>query len=69
MPGTHVGEKSVLTANSVTTVGQELKQNWIYAGIPCKAFKRNWFFEDGIEGKIKPVEDIASNVVNSLFKE
>jgi len=59
MPGTHVGERSVLTANSVTTVGQELKPNWIYAGIPCKAFKRNWFFEDGIEERIKPVEDVA----------
>lgn len=59
MPGTHIGERSVLAANSVTTVGQELKPNFIYAGIPCKAFKRNWFFEDDIEDKIKPVEDTA----------
>jgi carbonic anhydrase/acetyltransferase-like protein (isoleucine patch superfamily) len=58
MPGTHIGNKSVLAANSVTTVGQVLKDNWIYVGIPCKEFKRNWFFEDGLEDKLGVAEDI-----------
>ncbi|MHA1194355.1 MAG: hypothetical protein ACTSP9_19070 [Promethearchaeota archaeon] len=44
--------------NSVTTVGQVLKDNWIYVGIPCKEFKQNWFFEDGLEDKLGVVEDV-----------
>ena len=32
MPGTHIGTRSVLAANSVTTVGQELKDGWIMWG-------------------------------------
>lgn len=60
MPGTHIGKRSVLTANSVTTVGQELKDGWIYVGIPAKEFKRNWFFEDGLQDKIGQVESVEN---------
>lgn len=58
MPGTHIGTRSVLAANSVTTVGQELKDGWIYVGIPAKEFKRNWFFADGLQKKIGQVESV-----------
>ncbi|MHA1642373.1 MAG: DapH/DapD/GlmU-related protein [Promethearchaeota archaeon] len=58
MPGTHVGKRCVLAANSVTTVGQNLKEGWIYVGIPAKEYKKNWFFMDGIKEKIGHVGDI-----------
>ena len=58
MPGTHIGKRSVLAANSVTTVGQVLKEGYIYVGIPAKQFKRNWFFEDGLQEKIGQVENV-----------
>jgi len=58
MPGTHIGKRSVLAANSVTTVGQELKEGWIYVGIPAKEFKRNVFFEDGLQAEIGQVESV-----------
>ncbi|MFX1494869.1 MAG: acyltransferase [Promethearchaeota archaeon] len=58
MPGTHIGTRSVLAANSVTTISQELKDGWIYVGIPAKEFKRNWFFEDGLQDKIGQVESV-----------
>lgn len=58
MPGTHIGARSVLAANSVTTVGQELEDNYIYVGIPAKKFKKNVFFEDGLEEKIGQVKDV-----------
>ncbi|MFX1371787.1 MAG: DapH/DapD/GlmU-related protein [Promethearchaeota archaeon] len=58
MPGTHIGNKCILAANSVTTVGQVLDKNYVYVGIPAKKFKKNYFFEDGLETKIGYVEDI-----------
>jgi acetyltransferase-like isoleucine patch superfamily enzyme len=58
MPGTHIGKRSVLAANSVTTVGQVLKDDYIYVGIPAKEYKRNWFFEDGLQDKIGEVESV-----------
>ncbi|MFW9827970.1 MAG: DapH/DapD/GlmU-related protein [Candidatus Thorarchaeota archaeon] len=60
MPGTHIGNKCILAANSVTTVGQVLEQGWIYVGIPAKKFKKNYFFEDGLEDRIGSVEDIEA---------
>jgi carbonic anhydrase/acetyltransferase-like protein (isoleucine patch superfamily) len=60
MPGTHIGHNCILAANSVTTVGQKLEKNWIYVGIPAKKFKRNYFFEDGLEDKLGQVEDIEA---------
>lgn len=58
MPGTHIGHNCILAANSVTTVGQELERGWIYIGIPAKQFKKNYFFEDGLEDKIGTVKDV-----------
>jgi len=58
MPGTHIGHNCILAANSVTTVGQVLEKNYIYVGVPAKKFKRNFFFEDGLEDKIGHVEDV-----------
>jgi len=60
MPGTQIGHKCILAANSVTTVGQVLERNWIYVGIPAKKFKRNYFFEDGLEDRIGHVEDVEA---------
>lgn len=60
MPGTKIGQKCILAANSVTTVGQVLEREWIYVGIPAKKFKRNYFFEDGLEDKIGSVEDVET---------
>ena len=58
MPGVHIGKNSVLAANSVALVGQELESEFIYVGIPAKKFKKNRFFEDGLIDKIgKHTED------------
>ena len=53
MPGTHIGKNCILNAWSATIVGQELEDGWIYLGGPAQKFKKNKFFEDGIEAKIK----------------
>ncbi|MFW9988007.1 MAG: DapH/DapD/GlmU-related protein [Candidatus Odinarchaeota archaeon] len=58
MPGTHIENKCILAANSVTTIGQVLEKNFIYVGIPAKKFKKNFFFEDGLENRIGHVEDV-----------
>jgi len=55
MPGTIIGKNSILNTFTSTIIGQELEGGWIYNGSPAKKFKRNWFFEDGLEDKIKPV--------------
>ena len=60
MPGTHIGKNSILAANSVTTVGQILERKWVYVGIPAKKFKKNYFFEDGLENRIGQVEDVEA---------
>ena len=49
MPGTHIHKNSVLAASSLTTVGQELEEGWVYLGAPAKKYKRDVFFEDGLE--------------------
>ncbi len=49
MPGTCMKKNSILGGHSMTTVGQEIEENWIYLGAPAKKFKRNVFFEDGLE--------------------
>ena len=33
----------------MTTVGQVLEKDWVYLGAPAKKFKKNVFFEDGLE--------------------
>ena len=53
MPGTHIGKNCILNAWSATIVGQELEDGWIYLGGPAQKFKKNRFFEDDIEAKIK----------------
>ena len=71
MPGTHIGKNSVLAANSVTIVGQELEDGWIYVGVPAKKFKKNRFFEDGLEdvlGQIEDVEDLREKYEQLYIK-
>ena len=53
MPGTHIGKNCILNAWSATIVGQELEDGWIYLGGPEQKFKKNRFFEDDIEAKIR----------------
>ncbi|MGV9171380.1 MAG: DapH/DapD/GlmU-related protein [Promethearchaeia archaeon] len=60
MPGTYIGENSILAANSLTTVGQELEEDWIYLGVPAKQYKKNKFFEDGLKQKLEQrIEDVG----------
>ena len=49
MPGTYMKKNSVLAASSLTTIGQELEEGWVYLGAPAKKYKENVFFEDGLE--------------------
>lgn len=49
MPGTNMRKNTMLAASSLTTIGQELEQDWIYLGVPAKKFKKNVFHEDGLE--------------------
>jgi hypothetical protein len=44
----------------VTTVGQILENGWVYVGIPAKKFKKNYFFEDGLEDKLGYVKDVEA---------
>ena len=62
MPGTHMKKNSILAGSSMTTVGQELEENWVYIGAPGKKFKKNVFFEDGLEDIIRKLakEEIIS---------
>jgi len=53
MPGTHMKKNSILGGHSMTIIGQELEENWIYLGAPAKKFKENVFYEDGLEEIIK----------------
>ncbi|MFX0025001.1 MAG: DapH/DapD/GlmU-related protein [Candidatus Hermodarchaeota archaeon] len=59
MPGTHMNKNSVLAASSLTTIGQELEEGWVYLGAPAKKYKEDVFFEDGLEEIIaKQEQDI-----------
>ncbi|MFX0021156.1 MAG: hypothetical protein ACFE9S_02445 [Candidatus Hermodarchaeota archaeon] len=49
MPGTYMRKNSILGGHSMTTVGQELEENFVYLGAPAKKFKENVFLEDGLE--------------------
>ncbi len=53
MPGTHMKKNSILGGHSMTKIGQELEENWIYLGGPAKKFKKNVFYEDGLAEIIK----------------
>lgn len=59
MPGTIIGNNCIIAANSVTHAGQKLEDDWIYLGVPVKKYKKNSFFEDGLEELINtPVDNI-----------
>jgi acetyltransferase-like isoleucine patch superfamily enzyme len=59
MPGTILCKNSILAASSMTTVGQELEEGWIYLGVPAKKFKENVFYEDYLEEIIeKQMNDV-----------
>jgi len=53
MPGTYMKKNSILGGHSMTIVGQKLEENFIYLGAPAKKFKKNVFYEDGLEDIIK----------------
>ncbi|MFX1569581.1 MAG: hypothetical protein ACFFCV_14565 [Promethearchaeota archaeon] len=53
MPGTHMKKNSILGGHSLTTVGQEIEEGWIYLGAPAKKFKKNVFLEDDLEEIIR----------------
>ena len=68
MPGTIIGKNSVLAASSVTTIGQELEQGTIYVGIPAQKYKKNVFFEDGLQDILgKKIQD--EEVVRKKYEE
>ncbi|MFW9947864.1 MAG: DapH/DapD/GlmU-related protein [Candidatus Odinarchaeota archaeon] len=56
MPGTHMSKNSVLAASSLTIIDQELEESWVYLGAPAKKYKRDVFFEDGLEETIAEQE-------------
>ncbi|MFX0019685.1 MAG: hypothetical protein ACFFAK_12410 [Promethearchaeota archaeon] len=56
MPGTYMKKNSVLAASSLTTIGQELEEGWVYLGAPAKKYKEDVFFEDGLEEIISEQE-------------
>lgn len=61
MPGTHIGKNCILNTWSATMVGQDLEEGWVYIGGPAQKFKKNRFFEEGIEDKIaKREEDLEA---------
>jgi acetyltransferase-like isoleucine patch superfamily enzyme len=49
MPGTHMRKNSILAGSSMTTVGQDLEEGWVYIGAPAKKYKKNVFFDDNLE--------------------
>jgi len=58
-PGTIIGRNTILAANSLTTMGQKLDENWIYLGIPAQKFKENRYNDDDIELILEEsIEDI-----------
>jgi carbonic anhydrase/acetyltransferase-like protein (isoleucine patch superfamily) len=60
MPGTQIGNNCVLATNSATTVGQKLEEGWVFVGVPAKKFKKNVFFEDGLEKVLGEVKDVEA---------
>ena len=53
MPGTHIKKNSILAGHSMTIIGQEIEEGFVYLGAPAKKFKKNVFLEDGLEDIIK----------------
>lgn len=67
MPGTHMKKNSVLGGHSMTTVGQEIEESWIYLGAPAKKFKKNVFFENGLEEIIE--RQIQRKLISDIHYE
>lgn len=67
MPGTHIKKNSILGGHSMTTIGQVLEEEWIYLGAPAKKFKKNVFFEEGLESIIE--RQIEGELVSDLKYE
>ncbi len=63
MPGTHIGKNCILNTWSSTMVGQVLEEGWIYNGGPAQKFKKNRFFEDGLEDKIMGKEGDMADLI------
>ncbi|MFW9949810.1 MAG: acyltransferase [Candidatus Thorarchaeota archaeon] len=58
LPGSKIGSRCIVAANSLTTVEQELEDGYIYVGVPAKKYKKNVFFEDGLQNRIGQVKDV-----------
>lgn len=69
MPGTHIEKNCVLAAKSVTTVDQELEENWIYVGVPAKKYKKNHFFEDDLEKVIGNQQRVDARKLREKYEE
>jgi hypothetical protein len=68
MPGTHISKNCILAASSTTTIGQELEEGYVYLGVPAKKFKKNVFFEDGLEEVIQKQIHNSNNLHNKYEK-
>ena len=71
MPGTHIHRNAILAAHSTTIIEQELEEDWIYIGVPARKFKKNRFFEDGLEPFLRHVDDIENlrEVYESVYEK
>jgi acetyltransferase-like isoleucine patch superfamily enzyme len=71
MPGTHIHKNAILAAHSTTIIEQELEEDWIYIGVPARKFKKNRFFEDGLEPFLRHVDDIENlrEVYESVYEK
>ena len=67
MPGTHMKKDSILAGSSLTTVGQELEEGWVYLGAPAKRFKKNVFSEEGLQSII--IEEMEKEVTSDIKTE
>lgn len=62
MPGAHIGKNCILAGASAAMVGQKLEEGWIYIGAPAKKYKKNLFFEDGLEEIIEKQIEVVEKV-------
>ena len=67
MPGTHMNKNSILAGSSMTTVGQELEEDWVYLGAPAKKYKKNVFLEEGLEDII--AEQLKGEIMTDMKPE
>ncbi|MFX1452919.1 MAG: hypothetical protein ACFFCM_18935 [Promethearchaeota archaeon] len=68
MPGTNMKKRSILAGHSLTTVGQVLEEGWIYLGAPAKKYKKNVFYEEGLEAIIE--QEMAVKIItDKKFEE